>query len=561
MARNTQRKLNNRFIRDKGYGPRRQVTKVLIDKGDGGGSSTISWGGITGTLTDQADLLSEFNKKFNKTGGIISGQTDALHLRATGISNPTTGSGVEIRLTGGGTIGDVVAYNRDTPGFLPLRLRGSTVSLLPDNVERLQAHSTGVNVTGDLAISGTVTASLRAELATQLVVRGISVPTSGSGLELQYNTAITTGDVLAYNRDTSTYLPVRVRGSQVDLRINDVNRLSATTAGVDVTGSLTASGAVTGASFNNTPITTTASGGNIGFGTGAMGLITTGSGNIGVGQFAGEALTTGVGNVAVGTYTLRVETTGNSNTAIGHSAGSSQAGASENSLVGSGAGSALTTGGRNSVIGRAALQTETTGAENVAVGFYALRLMTGGGLYNTVVGTYAGYDVTLGHRNTFVGRNTGRGITTGERNTIIGGDVTGLTANTWYNVILADGVGNKRFHWDGSAVFTPQGPHTHFTAAAVLTAAQILGGLITTDFGAATALTLPTGTDMDAAISNVGINQAFEWSLINTGTATGTISANTGHTLIGGNNPGVKQSARFRTRKTAANTFITYRIG
>lgn len=83
--------------------------------------------------------------------------------------------------------------------------------------------------------------------------------------------------------------------------------------------------------------------------------------------------------------------------------------------------------------------------------------------------------------------------------------------------------------------------------------------------------TLPAGTDMDA--SGVFTNDdAFEWTLINLSAAaadTVTIMANTAHTIVGNaivqsshSSTGLLYgySARFRTRKTAANTFVTYRI-
>lgn len=47
--------------------------QVWGTQGGGGGSTPAVWGGITGTLADQVDLGLEFNKKFSKIGGIITG--------------------------------------------------------------------------------------------------------------------------------------------------------------------------------------------------------------------------------------------------------------------------------------------------------------------------------------------------------------------------------------------------------------------------------------------------------------------------------------------------------
>ena len=40
-----------------------------------------------------------------------------------------------------------------------------------------------------------------------------------------------------------------------------------------------------------------------------------------------------------------------------------------------------------------------------------------------------------------------------------------------------------------------------------------------------------------------------------------TVTAATGHTIVGAAAVANSTSGRFRTRKTAANTFVTYRIG
>jgi len=69
---------------------------------------------------------------------------------------------------------------------------------------------------------------------------------------------------------------------------------------------------------------------------------------------------------------------------------------------------------------------------------------------------------------------------------------------------------------------------------------------------------------MDAAFQELQTNQSFEWSVINLATAASgfdiTVTANTGHTVVGRMVVTGETSGRFLTRKTAANTFITYRI-
>lgn len=129
--------------------------------------------------------------------------------------------------------------------------------------------------------------------------------------------------------------------------------------------------------------------------------------------------------------------------------------------------------------------------------------------------------------------------------------------------------------------FGPRQAKTQFAPATYNTTSSfvsndLMKGLITSTHtvGATVALTLPTGALLDAA-AGIKVNQAFEWTLINLSAAAAdsiTITAATGHTIVGapvvisahvttggaitsmGNN-----SSTWITRKTAADTFVTYR--
>ncbi len=124
-------------------------------------------------------------------------------------------------------------------------------------------------------------------------------------------------------------------------------------------------------------------------------------------------------------------------------------------------------------------------------------------------------------------------------------------------------------------IVTKQATPAAKTVAVTLTAAELMTQIITGTHtaGATAAYTLPTGTLLDAAVSDlVGIDEGFAWSLINLSAAaldTVTVTAGSGHTIVG--NPIVQSahvstggiygnSGRFFSRKTAANTFVTYRI-
>lgn len=99
--------------------------------------------------------------------------------------------------------------------------------------------------------------------------------------------------------------------------------------------------------------------------------------------------------------------------------------------------------------------------------------------------------------------------------------------------------------------------------SATLAASTLTSGIATGTPAAAISFTLPTGTNMDAVFQTLQTNQTFEWSVINLAAATHaiTVLANTAHTVVGNMIVAANTSGRFATRKTAANTFITYRLG
>jgi len=99
--------------------------------------------------------------------------------------------------------------------------------------------------------------------------------------------------------------------------------------------------------------------------------------------------------------------------------------------------------------------------------------------------------------------------------------------------------------------------------AMVHTPGGMLGGLVTATPTAGRNIQLPTGAAMDLA-SNFAINDFFDWSVITLAAfALTTTAGASGHTLVGSGATAATSGspARFRTRKTAADNFVTYRIG
>jgi hypothetical protein len=98
------------------------------------------------------------------------------------------------------------------------------------------------------------------------------------------------------------------------------------------------------------------------------------------------------------------------------------------------------------------------------------------------------------------------------------------------------------------------------TSGTAITAANLQTWILTTTSTSGN-LQLPTGTNMDT-ISNIYTNVAFDWSLINTAASGSvTVTANgAGSSVIGNMVVGFGVSARFRSRRTGANTWVTYRV-
>lgn len=116
----------------------------------------------------------------------------------------------------------------------------------------------------------------------------------------------------------------------------------------------------------------------------------------------------------------------------------------------------------------------------------------------------------------------------------------------------------------GGLTSAAQPTPTAKTGSATLTIAELLTRIVTATSASAVALTLPTGTLTDAGwMSGTAQNNlSFQWVVINLGSSSGavTMTAGTDHTYVGNATVAINTSATFRTRKTAANTFVTYRI-
>ena len=128
-------------------------------------------------------------------------------------------------------------------------------------------------------------------------------------------------------------------------------------------------------------------------------------------------------------------------------------------------------------------------------------------------------------------------------------------------------IGSGQFYKDASAnvqvtagaivVYAPT-PAT-ISAVATLTNADIQTQIINTT-GTTYTVTMPLGTTLETLVPWLAVNTGYNFTVINTASGTITMAVNTGVTSLGGLTIATGISAQFRIRRTAANTFIMYRL-
>lgn len=300
----------------------------------------------------------------------------------------------------------------------------------------------------------------------------------------------------------------------------------------------------------------------------------TASYNAAFGNVAGFSNTSGTNNTFIGSGAAYSGTTGSDNTALGLSSLYSNQTNSNITSIGSQAQYYMRADGNTSIgyqsLYGSATPANNTGGYNTVIGYRAVFNTLTTGAYNTVIGASAGYSLTTGSQNVLIGSSStastaaGYAITTGQYNVVIGpytGNSGGLDIRTASNfVVFADGQSNIRQVFNSSGVsLTAQGAPASITTTATLTGAQVLGGLINTT-GTTYTVTMPLGTSLDTALVGCPTDFAFNFSVINTASGTITMAVNTGITSLGSLSISTGTSATYRVRKTAANTFVMYRI-
>ena len=130
-------------------------------------------------------------------------------------------------------------------------------------------------------------------------------------------------------------------------------------------------------------------------------------------------------------------------------------------------------------------------------------------------------------------------------------------SGAYYSVGVSPDISNNG-NWQ------PQGAPANIAdgGSMAATAANVLTGIITATPTASRDIQLPTGTNLDLA-TEWAIGDSFDFSVITLAAFALTLTVNTDVTIVGSAATAATSgaSARFRCRKTAANTFVVYRIG
>lgn len=120
-----------------------------------------------------------------------------------------------------------------------------------------------------------------------------------------------------------------------------------------------------------------------------------------------------------------------------------------------------------------------------------------------------------------------------------------------------DSAGNFIVSTAASVVYAPT--PADISAAATLTNANLQAQIINAT-GTTYTITMPLGTGLETLITWPVSNLGYNFSVINTATGIITMAVNTGVTSLGSLIIAAATSAQFRIRRTAANTFILYRL-
>jgi len=305
---------------------------------------------------------------------------------------------------------------------------GKIVELYAGGSKKLATNSSGVTVTGDATINGSVSAS--DGLSANNLDSAFNILSAGTDLTDIFGPGGSAGNI--NGSGTACYLPV---WSDADTIGNSIALQTSTV--LSVAGSISAQGycsTATNTKFGTQALNDTSGGQNTAIGLQAMLANTSGYQNVAVGEAALQCNTEGLRNTAVGCGALLSNTTGDCNVALGCRAGYSNQTGNSQVAIGSQALYSSTVG-ENVAVGSCAATSNTTGAQNVAVGHKALCSNTIG-TCNVAIGFHTLTTTTTACGNVAVGNYALCANTCGEKNVAVGNYALASNTEAWYNVAI-----------------------------------------------------------------------------------------------------------------------------
>lgn len=240
------------------------------------------------------------------------------------------------------------------------------------------------------------------------------------------------------------------------------------------------------------------------------------------------------------------------------------------------AGTAGGAGGTASLVGGAGDGAGAGGAASVTGGLAGATNAVGGAATLTAG---AGQGTGAGAVATVVGGASGAGATGNGGNAAVTGGAAASTNGNGGSVVLTPGAKTGSGIAGGNFLRSATGMHfrqqtaavAKSDAAAVLTAAEMINGIVVHTISTGRTLTTPSGADISAGCpAEVATGDSFDLHVITVGTGADDIVTLTagdgnvtfvGNVTIGPDSVTNNGYGTFRFRKTGASTWIGYRIG
>jgi hypothetical protein len=229
-----------------------------------------------GNTTSGTDIAVSANDDitFTDTSKILMGASSDLQIYHDGSNSfiKDTGTG-QLKVSGS----QVLFYNAAVNGFMVKMVEGAEVELYYNSSKKLATTNTGVDVTGNLVVSGTITGSggsflpLAGGTMTGNIVLNDSVKsiygTSSDGLEIYHDGSnsliadtgtgllnIRSNEVRVTNAAGNEIQLQAIENSSVKLYFDGGERFYTSSAGAVVTGDLTVTGSITGSGGSFLPL-------------------------------------------------------------------------------------------------------------------------------------------------------------------------------------------------------------------------------------------------------------------------------------------------------------------